>query len=796
MATTAVVIALAVALVILVGGYLAFPWLLPQVARWLAPQYGVEQLVVDSQRPGWSSWSIPQVELSTASQIVQASGIRLTYDLVELAQGRLISIEVAKLDVELKPAPTTNTETTSNSLDPGLLAGLPMQRVNVEEIHFHAPAIPLRMQGTLELGGDQLRFRLEASQSPLNAPVRLTAELNADGNFLARFHTSKDKADHALEASGRWLGDSLAIAGTFDLGDYELGLIAALVDVPPWTGFVRGDFGLRLDQAFSPQAFQSQLHFSVLPTATKDLKPLAMNGSIQWLPEPTAAGWSLAVIFDGTQSQGQGATQLRGHLQHGDAVNTADGSFVLLSDDLEALAQVFGIASLKGDVSGTFKVSAGANPELANAQVDAAIKAAVTWDGTTHLNTDHLAIAHTASEPLRWQVSAAPIEVRQQDQGTTLLWNAQELKVTVEVADPLTFSLASQGDLDWRDGETRMLIKGLAFAGKGRSGAAGYIADISLALQGQSIPLHLEVDDVFNNWRFNGPLNWVVRQPLLVKTLGMQSAYDIVGGTFTGNLKGQMKGEALTTDVQGAFKNGALTYDDLVFTGFSSSVVAGLRKDATVYADLPDVSLSKFDPGVPITDIRTGISMQGDRVNFSATTGNLLGGSFAIAPFTYDLAGGDAALKVDLTGVDLGAVLALEGEDLYGDGQLDGQMPVNIVDDAITVTDGTVRNTGRGVIRLAASLAQSLNQPGLDFALRALEDFHYETLEADIDYGAKGDLLAAIRLRGRNALIENGRPIHYNLNISENLPTLLASLRLQDEVNERVESRVQQGVTR
>ena len=63
----------------------------------------------------------------------------------------------------------------------------------------------------------------------------------------------------------------------------------------------------------------------------------------------------------------------------------------------------------------------------------------------------------------------------------------------------------------------------------------------------------------------------------------------------------------------------------------------------------------------------------------------------------------------------------------------------------------------------------------------------------------KGDLLAAIRLRGRNAKIEKGRPIHYNLNISENLPTLLASLRLQDEVNERVEKRVekrvQQGVT-
>ena len=79
---------------------------------------------------------------------------------------------------------------------------------------------------------------------------------------------------------------------------------------------------------------------------------------------------------------------------------------------------------------------------------------------------------------------------------------------------------------------------------------------------------------------------------------------------------------------------------------------------------------------------------------------------------------------------------------------------------------------------------------------RALENFQYETLEADIDYDVKGDLLAAIRLRGRNAKIEKGRPIHYNLNISENLPTLLASLRLQDEINERVEKKVQQGVTR
>ncbi len=785
--------ALLVVLLILAGLYLAFPWLVSKAANWLAPQYGVERVVVDVERPGWSAWNIQRIELRTASQGVQAAGIQVTYDPVELTQGRLLAIEIAKLEIELLPSPGTSAE-QSSAPDPALLAALPMQRLVVDELHFRAPAIPLVMAGTLELGAGQLRFRLKATESPLNAPVRVTAKLDADGQFLARFHTSTDKEDHALEARGRLLDDSLAITGSFDLGDYELALIAAIVDVPVWTGFVRGDFGLRLDRHFNPQAFETQLQFGVQPQAMKNMQPLAMQGSLQWLPGPDANGWNLAVILDGLRPEA--GTALRGQVQHNDTANTAAGSFVLLSDDVALLSQVFGLADLKGDVSGSFNVHSGSDLDVATAQVDAAMKLALIYGDTTRLTADQVTITHTAGDPQRWQISAAPLEVHQQDEETTMLWKSPEFKLTLDAAELLSFSMTSKGDLTWLDAETKALIKALSLEGNGRSWSAGYVAEVNLVLQGQSIPLHVEVDDAFDNWRFNGPLNWVVRRPLLVSTLGMQSDYDIVGGTFTGNLKGRLKGETLTADVQGTFKNGRLTYDDLVFTGFASTVVAKLLKDSTVHADLTDVSLASFDPGVPVTDIRTGISMRGDLVSLSATSGKLLGGSFAIAPFTYDLAGGDAALKLDLSDVDLGAVLALEGKDLYGEGTLDGQIPVTIVDDAITVTDGTLRNTSKGVIRLAPSLAQSVNQPGLDFALRALEDFQYETLEADIDYDVKGDLLAAIRLRGRNAKIEKGRPIHYNLNISENLPTLLASLRLQDEINERVEKKVQQGVTR
>jgi hypothetical protein len=83
-----------------------------------------------------------------------------------------------------------------------------------------------------------------------------------------------------------------------------------------------------------------------------------------------------------------------------------------------------------------------------------------------------------------------------------------------------------------------------------------------------------------------------------------------------------------------------------------------------------------------------------------------------------------------------------------------------------------------------------LTQPGLDLALGALTDFRFDVLEASVNYSDAGDLQLGIRLEGRNPEIEKGRPIHYNLNVSENIPVLLQSLRLQDTFTERIEKEV------
>ena len=49
-----------------------------------------------------------------------------------------------------------------------------------------------------------------------------------------------------------------------------------------------------------------------------------------------------------------------------------------------------------------------------------------------------------------------------------------------------------------------------------------------------------------------------------------------------------------------------------------------------------------------------------------------------------------------------------------------------------------------------------------------------------------------MRLHGQNPTIEKGRPIHFNINLEEDIPALLASLQLTDKVSGIIQQRIQQ----
>lgn len=231
--------------------------------------------------------------------------------------------------------------------------------------------------------------------------------------------------------------------------------------------------------------------------------------------------------------------------------------------------------------------------------------------------------------------------------------------------------------------------------------------------------------------------------------------------------------------------------DRVRLDGTASRSSDGLRAGLRLSADA-------LDPGVPMTDLQCGLQLDARRIDLDDCSAALLGGELRAPHGHYDTQTGSGAVPIALIGLDLGAVLALMQEpSLTGTGTLDGAVPLRIdgTPPKPSITDGFVaaRPPG-GSLRYAAdpALLDRLDQPGLSLALKALGDFRYESLRTDVDYARDGTLDLDVTLHGASPRVESGRPIHFNLDVSQNLLRLLQSLRLSQNIGDTLERRLQE----
>jgi hypothetical protein len=134
-------------------------------------------------------------------------------------------------------------------------------------------------------------------------------------------------------------------------------------------------------------------------------------------------------------------------------------------------------------------------------------------------------------------------------------------------------------------------------------------------------------------------------------------------------------------------------------------------------------------------------------------------------------------------------------EGLAGSDTLDGLLPLRIGSAGATIEQGQLaaRQPG-GQLQFHSERIRALGRsnPAMQLVTQSLEDFRYATLSSQVNYDQHGKLQLDIRLEGQNPAIEKGRPIHFNISLEEDIPTLLASLQLTDKVNEIIKQRVQQ----
>ena len=246
---------------------------------------------------------------------------------------------------------------------------------------------------------------------------------------------------------------------------------------------------------------------------------------------------------------------------------------------------------------------------------------------------------------------------------------------------------------------------------------------------------------------------------------------------------------SLEPDLSGArlgisLKKGSGRYKQIKFTGAAAKLV---------FSNLPNWIVSTSSPAA-IKEINNGFAFTDSAFDFKLSKradGNIEFEAVDISTSIFDghlksaqlayVKGRPTKFEVTAESLDLSSLLRLAGNSVQGTGRLSARVPVEINDGAIAIMDGSVTGVQGGELRYEASeqtKSSAADNPNLALALNALEEFHYETLDSKVQYDRDGNLTAAVSLGGTNPNLFAGRQINFNINIEENIPSLLHSIRL------------------
>jgi hypothetical protein len=287
-----------------------------------------------------------------------------------------------------------------------------------------------------------------------------------------------------------------------------------------------------------------------------------------------------------------------------------------------------------------------------------------------------------------------------------------------------------------------------------------------------------------------GRLN--INKPLAAALLASwDEPYDLDSGTLDYDLNVSWS-QQVSARLQLDFEKITAHYEDDQVMGIAGRLELVLQDDQLSMAPAK-LTAADFDPGVRLTDIEMTLGLKEDVLSVKDAGFRTLGGRVQASDFVYDLAAEtpDLRFQLQLESLDLAELLALQGGDIAGTGRISGILPVRVRNELPSISGGQVSSLPPGgLIQLSPDIAGVSSQPGLDFAIQALTDYRFTSLAASVDYLEDGELKLGVSLQGANPEVEKGRPIHYNLNVTQNLLVLLQSLRAQRAVTQGLERRV------
>jgi len=217
------------------------------------------------------------------------------------------------------------------------------------------------------------------------------------------------------------------------------------------------------------------------------------------------------------------------------------------------------------------------------------------------------------------------------------------------------------------------------------------------------------------------------------------------------------------------------------------------------------LSISRLDTGFVLENIlldyQLALAPNTYELTISGARADFLGGEVAIPALRLSdstrTMNQEQAVDIILTGVDLASIVNLaDYPQVIVEGAISGYIPLNYTrgERGMTVTvseglisalkpGGSIRYTPLGGITKSNQSLLPVNE--------ALANYQFSTLDTTLELDKTGELNLGVVLSGINPDMNAGQAINLNVNISDNLHTLLKSLQasrtLTDELERRLE---------
>jgi hypothetical protein len=217
------------------------------------------------------------------------------------------------------------------------------------------------------------------------------------------------------------------------------------------------------------------------------------------------------------------------------------------------------------------------------------------------------------------------------------------------------------------------------------------------------------------------------------------------------------------------------------------------------------LSISRLDTGFVLENIlldyQLALAPNTYELTISGARADFLGGEVAIPALRLsDLSrtmNQEQAVDIILTGVDLASIVNLaDYPQVIVEGAISGYIPLNYTRGergmTVTVSEGLISALKPGgSIRYTPLGGITNSNQSLQLVNEALANYQFSTLDTTLELDKTGELDLGVVLSGINPDMNAGQAINLNVNISDNLHTLLKSLQasrtLTDELERRLE---------